>query len=236
MKSGGPYFSQALLNAILSHSVRWCRGEPGMDQLLAPFDNGATFAKDAVKYLFEDIQHGNTRIPSIQALLLLSAQECGRGNRTQAWLYSGMAFRLIDDMGITIDGKRHADASSFSAEDIEIRNRLFWSCYFWDKLISLYFGRSPLIQHSDISPPRVLSRSIYSLIKIQRLNNAQWTTQPKSKSGRPTASYRPTYPSKPIPSPASSKCAASPKSSIRFKSICTIRIKNCPRLARTNAL
>jgi hypothetical protein len=158
MKSGGPYFSQALLNAILSHSVRWCRGEPGMDQLLAPFDNGATFAKDAVKYLFEDIQHGSPRIPSIQALLLLSAQECGRGNRTQAWLYSGMAFRLIDDMGITIDGKRHADASSFSAEDIEIRNRLFWSCYFWDKLISLYFGRSPLIQHSDISPPRVLSK------------------------------------------------------------------------------
>jgi hypothetical protein len=165
MKSGGPYFSQALLNAILSHSVRWCRGEPGMDQLLAPFDNGATFAKDAVKYLFEDIQQGNTRIPTVQALLLLSAQECGRGNRTQAWLYSGMAFRLIDDLGITIDGKRHADAESFSAEDIEIRNRLFWSCYFWDKLISLYFGRSPLIQHSDISPPRVLSK-FASLLSI----------------------------------------------------------------------
>jgi hypothetical protein len=158
MKSGGPYFSQALLNAILSHSIRWCRGEPGMDQLLAPFDNGAAFSKDAVKYLFEDIQQGHSRVPTVQALLLLSAQECGRGNRTQAWLYSGMAFRLIDDMGICIDGKRHADASSFSAEDIEIRNRLFWSCYFWDKLISLYFGRTPIIQHSEISPPRVLSR------------------------------------------------------------------------------
>jgi hypothetical protein len=182
MKSGGPYFSQALLNAILSHSVRWCRGEPGMDQLLAPFDNGATFAKDAVRYLFEDIQQGNTRIPTVQALLLLSAQECGRGNRTQAWLYSGMAFRLIDDMGITIDGKRHADADSFSAEDIEIRNRLFWSCYFWDKLISLYFGRSPLIQHSDISPPRVLSKYIPSL-SILLAKRFQWTTLPKSKSG-----------------------------------------------------
>jgi hypothetical protein len=158
MKNGGPYFSQALLNTILSHSIRWCRGEPGMDELLAPFDNGAAFSKDAVKYLFEDIQQGHSKVPTVQALLLLSAQECGRGNRTQAWLYSGMAFRLIDDMGICIDGKRHADASSFSAEDIEIRNRLFWSCYFWDKLISLYFGRSPLIQYSEISPPRVLSK------------------------------------------------------------------------------
>ncbi|KAL5115807.1 hypothetical protein ACEQ8H_006302 [Pleosporales sp. CAS-2024a] len=157
MKNGGPYFSQALLNTILSHSIRWCKGEPGMDQLLAPFDNGAAFSKDALRYLFEDVQQGNgCKVPTVQALLLMSAQECGRGNRTQAWLYSGMAFRLIDDMGICIDVKRHADAASFSAEDIEIRNRLFWSCYFWDKLISLYFGRSPLIQYSDISPPRVL--------------------------------------------------------------------------------
>jgi hypothetical protein len=153
-------FSQALLNTILSHSVRWCRNEPGMDQLLAPFDNGAAFSKDAVRYLFEDIQHGNSKVPTVQSLLLLSAQECGRGNRTQAWLYSGMAFRLIDDMGICVDGKRHTDAGQSSAEDIEIRNRLFWSCYFWDKLISLYFGRSPLIQNSAISPPRVLSRSL----------------------------------------------------------------------------
>lgn len=160
MKHGGPYFSQALLNTILSHSVRWCRNEPGMDHLLAPYENGAAFSKDAVRCLFEDLQHGSSKVPTVQALLLLSARECGRGNRTQAWLYSGMAFRLIDDMGICVDGKRHSDAAKFTAEDIEIRNRLFWSCYFWDKLISLYFGRTPLIQHSEISPPRVLSTPI----------------------------------------------------------------------------
>ncbi|KAF2709269.1 hypothetical protein K504DRAFT_525798 [Pleomassaria siparia CBS 279.74] len=161
MKTGGPYFSHALLNAILSHSVRWgtkpgCRSEPGMDQLLAPFEDGAAFSQNAVTNLFEDIKQGHSKIPTVQALLLLSAQECGRGNRTQAWLYSGMAFRLIDDMGICVDGKRYAGVGHLSAEDIEIRNRLFWSCYFWDKLISLYFGRSPMIQNSEISPPRVL--------------------------------------------------------------------------------
>lgn len=139
-----------------------------MTELLAPFDNGATFAKTAVTELFKDIADGNNKIPTVQALLLLSAQQCGCGNRTQAWLYSGMAFRLIDDMGICVDGKRNADAEHLTTEDIEVRNRLFWSCYFWDKLISLYFGRSPMIQHSEISPPRILSntsslvaRSIY---------------------------------------------------------------------------
>lgn len=159
MKTGGPYFSQALLNAVLAHSVRWCRGEPGMTELLAPFDDGAVFEKVAVTELFQDIQHGLSKIPTVQALLLLSAQQCGSGNRTQAWLYSGMAFRLIDDMGICVDGKRHADAGYLTTEDIEVRNRLFWSCYFWDKLISLYFGRSPIIQHSDISPPKILSNA-----------------------------------------------------------------------------
>lgn len=108
-----------------------------MNELLAPFDNGTVFAKVAITELFYDIEHGNSKIPTVQALLLLSAQQCGSGNRTQAWLYSGMAFRLIDDMGICVDGKRYANADHFSTEDIEVRNRLFWSCYFWDKLISL---------------------------------------------------------------------------------------------------
>lgn len=158
MKTGGPYFSRALLHAVLSHSVRWCRLEPGMEQLLAPFEGGAAFSEWATEDLFRDIQFGNNKIPTVQALLLLSAQQCGCGNRTQAWLYSGMAFRLIDDMGICVDNKQYADARVFSTEDIEVRNRLFWSCYFWDKLISLYFGRSPTIQNSEISPPRVLSK------------------------------------------------------------------------------
>ncbi|PSN61929.1 hypothetical protein BS50DRAFT_503557 [Corynespora cassiicola Philippines] len=156
MKTDGPYFSQALLNTILSHSIRWCRDEPGMNQLLAPFNGGASFSEDAVRYVFSDVQNGDKKVPTVQALLLLSAQECGRGNRTQAWLYSGMAFRLIDDMGICVDCSRYGEAEKLSTEEIEIRNRLFWSCYFWDKLISLYFGRSPVIQSSKISPPRVL--------------------------------------------------------------------------------
>lgn len=154
MKTGGSYFSQALLNTILSHSVRWCCDDPGMAELLEPFNKGEVFADNAITYLFEDIRLGRNKIPTVQALLLLSARACGRGDRTHAWLYSGMAFRLIDDMGICVDS---TGSGQMSMEDIEIRHRLFWGCYFWDKLISLYFGRSPMLQKSEISPPRVLS-------------------------------------------------------------------------------
>lgn len=55
-----------------------------------------------------------------------------------------MAFRMAIDLGLHVspgDLQRHS--SSLSAEDVEIRKRLFWSLYAWDKHISLYLGRMP---------------------------------------------------------------------------------------------
>ncbi|CAI7671782.1 unnamed protein product [Penicillium manginii] len=156
MKIQGPYYSDILMNALLSHSVRWCKAEPQIGPLLDSFDGGAQFYQRAVSGLHDSLKVGYAGIPTIQTLLLLSAQECGRGNRTQAWLYSGMAFRLLDDLGISIDSRKYPGAVKLSDEDIEIRNRLFWSCYFWDKIVSLYFGRAPTMQHSRVSPPRMI--------------------------------------------------------------------------------
>ncbi|KAI5306930.1 hypothetical protein KEM56_006393 [Ascosphaera pollenicola] len=156
MKIRGPYYSDSILNAILSHSVRWCKHEPKVASLLDQYDGGAQFFQQATNLTLANVRDGNCSIPVIQSLLLLSAQHCGRGNRTQAWLYSGMAFRLVEDLGITIDSQKYSGTVQFSDEDIEIRNRLFWSCYFWDKLVSLYFGRAPLIQDTPVSPPRLL--------------------------------------------------------------------------------
>ncbi|KAJ5359327.1 uncharacterized protein N7496_011740 [Penicillium cataractarum] len=156
MKIQGPYYSDVLMNAVLSHSVRWCKAEPQIGPLLDSFEGGAQFYQRAVSGLFESLKTGYASVPTIQTLLLLSAQECGKGNRTQAWLYSGMAFRVLDDLGISIDSRKYLGAAQLSDEDIEIRNRLFWSCYFWDKIVSLYFGRAPTMQHSRVSPPRMI--------------------------------------------------------------------------------
>lgn len=153
----GPYYSHTLLNAILGHSLRWCRREPEIRQLLEPYDGGELFKRHARTLLFDEISRGTCRIPTIQTLLLLSAQECGAGNRTTAILYCRMAFILLDEMGITIDVQRYASGTlHLSDEDIEIRRRLFWSCYFWDKVISLYLGRSPALSHTPMSPPQII--------------------------------------------------------------------------------
>ncbi|KKK21333.1 hypothetical protein ARAM_004080 [Aspergillus rambellii] len=156
MKINGPYYSDALLNAILSHSVRWCKTDPRISPILDSFEGGAVFFHRAVSSMYDSLKESYVGIPTIQTLLLLSAHECGQGHRTQAWLYSGMAFRMLDDLGISIDSRKYCDSAHLSDEDIEVRNRLFWSCYFWDKMVSLYFGRSPTLQSSQGCPPKTI--------------------------------------------------------------------------------
>lgn len=55
-----------------------------------------------------------------------------------------MAFRMAIDLGIHLpNDKLRAHVKGLTPEDIEIRKRCFWSCYTWDKAISLYCGRMP---------------------------------------------------------------------------------------------
>jgi hypothetical protein len=159
MQSMGPYYSHTLLNAMLTHSIRWGRMDPNVSRLLdEAYEGGAIFGKHARSMVFEEISNGVCTVPTVQSLLLLSAQECNLGNTTQAWTYSGLAFRLIDHLGVCVDGEKYSDSVPLSDEDIEIRHRLFWSCYLWDKMISLYLGRAPSIQHSSVSPPQVMCK------------------------------------------------------------------------------
>ncbi|GJC99984.1 fungal specific transcription factor [Colletotrichum higginsianum] len=133
------------------------RSDPATKEKLDEFyDGGALFGKHARSMVFEELSQGICSIPTVQTLLLLSAQECSVGNSAQAWTYSGLAFRIIDHLGICVDGQRYPGSVQLTDEDVEIRHRLFWSCYFWDKMISLYLGRSPSLQQTSVSPPQIM--------------------------------------------------------------------------------
>ena len=154
LHQNGPYCPYILFNAVLAHSVRWAKADSRLAGLLEPYDNGSYFGREVRANLQAEIDRGPATIPMVQTLLLLSAQGSGQGRLTQAWLYSGMAFRLLEDLGILVDGRKFADSVGFTMEELEVRNRLFWSCYFWDKLLSLYLGRVPVLQETQVSPPR----------------------------------------------------------------------------------
>lgn len=133
MTVGGPYYSPFLLTVLCAHVARFDDVKLG-DILIS-----------RVRLLLGAEILRPSSIPTAQALLQLSARELAHGSISQAWLYSGMAFRMVSDLGLHHSTGKIASLAHLSAEDLEIRRRLFWSCYFWDKAMSLYLGRIPVL-------------------------------------------------------------------------------------------
>jgi hypothetical protein len=49
--------------------------------------------------------------------------------RSAAWLYAGLAFRMIIDLGMHVDRVDLTNIRKFSDEDYEIRRRVFWAAF-----------------------------------------------------------------------------------------------------------
>ena len=118
MATGGRYYSEFLLTVICAHAAKY-QDSNCADLLLTR----------ARRLLGAAIQQPSS-IPTVQALLQLSARDLAHGSISQAWVYSGIAFRMASDLGLQHTGPT---IKGLSAVDLEVRRRLFWSCYFWDK-------------------------------------------------------------------------------------------------------
>lgn len=145
---GGQYSSPLLCSVICFQATRFTDHILGQE-LLAH-----------VRFLLGQEIHRGPSIPLVQALLQLSARELGNGSLHQAWLYSGMAFRLATDMGIFTRPPRSAS----DATENHIRGQLAWSCYLWDKAVSLYLGRVPSLPERPDFEPVILDDQIESEI------------------------------------------------------------------------
>jgi hypothetical protein len=117
MGSGGKYFSKFLLSVMCCHSTRFTKKDLASQLLMR------------VRLLMGTEIQDNISIPTIQALLQFSARELGQGSVAQGWCYSGVAFRMASDLGLF----NKNDPATYTAEDREIRKRLAWSCFCWDK-------------------------------------------------------------------------------------------------------
>lgn len=133
-----------------------------------------------VRLLLGQEIHRQPTMPLLQALLQLSAREIGNGSLHQAWLYSGMAFRLAVDMGIMAEPARPGADTTDNA----MRGQMAWSCYLWDKSISLYLGRAPSLSECPNFEPALLDQGI---------ETAMWMPYPRESNASniwpPTQSY-----------------------------------------------
>ena len=69
-------------------------------------------------------------IPTIQALLVLAGRQLAIGETDLGWLYSGMAFRMLERVGVDVASVQN---SADDSEDAALRRQLFWSAQCWDK-------------------------------------------------------------------------------------------------------
>ncbi|KAF2023467.1 hypothetical protein EK21DRAFT_105276 [Setomelanomma holmii] len=132
MATGGSNYSEFLLLVLCAHAARYLK------------DSSADMLLNRARALIGNAIQQSSSVPTIQALLQLSASELAQGSISQTWIYSGIAFRMASDLGLQYSGA----VKGLNSVDLEVRRRLYWSCYFWDKTTSLYTGRMPSITES----------------------------------------------------------------------------------------
>lgn len=99
---------------------------------------------EVLKELDEMLRYHDTR--SVVTLLLLAVFSLRAQGGPGAWAYIGLAMRIAIDLGL----HRQTSAMDKLGFDVEMRKRLFWSCYTMDRQVSIPLGRPFAIADQDI--------------------------------------------------------------------------------------
>ncbi|KAK6385767.1 hypothetical protein LTS17_001339 [Exophiala oligosperma] len=152
LATGGPHCNKLLLNAIyytaaLQSSRPNMRDDPAHPQYL-----GTKFFHRFQSLLASELQRSSTA--SIAALVLMGSSCVSNGRQTIGWLYAGLSYQMIVDLGLHVDPDKVQMSSlvpskppiPMTAVDIEIQRRYIWGAYLNDRFQSLYFGRPPSLR------------------------------------------------------------------------------------------
>ncbi|KAL5359036.1 fungal-specific transcription factor domain-containing protein [Aspergillus floccosus] len=143
---GGPYCSEFLLNAVFACSSKFSERPDVRTDPRRPETAGKRFFERCDQIIAEESLLTRSSIPTIAGLIMLGSTFNAWGQTSKGWLYTGFALRMVYDLGLHLDCKEIAGSS---AEDIEVRRRVFWAAFICDKLQSLYLGRPFTIQLRD---------------------------------------------------------------------------------------
>ncbi|KAG0745903.1 hypothetical protein G6F57_007457 [Rhizopus arrhizus] len=139
--------SPLLLNAIYAIASRISTDIRVRSDPTSPDTAGDVFFERA-RCLLDDY-YDTPKISTVQALLLLASHQMGAMKAARAWLYSGMAFRMAQDLGLN----RNCDHWNILPAERERRKRVFWCCFIVDRLTSAIYGRSSNFEEKDCDAP-----------------------------------------------------------------------------------
>ncbi|KAL4866032.1 hypothetical protein BDV12DRAFT_140145 [Aspergillus spectabilis] len=160
---GGLWVNKLLLNAIYFSGTLYSdrpslRGTDLSDQN----SMGAHFYRRFRQLLADEITKPS--IPSAVALLLISAALVSQGQSSAGWNLSGIAYRMIIDMGCHLmlgpdyQSTPTGGHGQLLRRDLEqeMRKRLYWGAFVTDATQSLYLGRPCMFATAEARVPLLL--------------------------------------------------------------------------------
>ena len=131
------YCTPLLVNAMLALGCHFT-SHPGARE--DPEDSataGDHFFREAKRLILENDEHEKPKLPTVQALALMSVREAGCGREAKGWVYSGMSFRMACDLGLNLNSGAllSAQGTSPDYEEEDARRVTFWGCFLFDKSV-----------------------------------------------------------------------------------------------------
>lgn len=99
--------------------------------------------------LLDEILTLTVSISAIQVLLLLAVYSLRAPKGPGAWSYVGMAMRMCIESGL----HRREVGIKDDSDHVDLRRRVFWSCYCLDRQVSIILGRPFAVADRDIDTP-----------------------------------------------------------------------------------
>jgi len=148
------YCSSLLVNAMLALG---CHFTSISGAFAVPGDSrtkGDHFFAEAKRLIVDNDEYEKPRLTTVQALALMSVREAGCGREAKGWVYSGMSFRMAQDIGLNLDAGGIANQDQLDEHEVDVRRITFWGCFLFDKCWSNYLGRLPQIPKNSYNVPK----------------------------------------------------------------------------------
>ncbi|KAI1465756.1 fungal-specific transcription factor domain-containing protein [Daldinia caldariorum] len=149
------YCSPLLVNAMLALGCHFTDAACAFGTNGDSWTKGDHFFAEAKRLIVDNDEYEKPRLTTVQALALMSVREAGCGREAKGWVYSGMSFRMAQDLGLNLDiGGIKSDNENLDEQEIDARRVTFWGCFLFDKCWSNYLGRLPQLPKNSYSVPK----------------------------------------------------------------------------------
>ncbi|RYP82881.1 hypothetical protein DL770_005488 [Monosporascus sp. CRB-9-2] len=149
------YCSSLLVNAMLALGCHFTDVDCAYATPGDSWTKGDHFFAEAKRLIVENDEYEKPRLTTVQALALMSVREAGCGREAKGWVYSGMSFRMAQDLGLNLDlGGINTDNEHMDEQEVDARRVTFWGCFLFDKCWSNYLGRLPQLPKNSYSVPK----------------------------------------------------------------------------------